>query len=212
MAITRLCDNCATPIIRSPAHMKRRRVFCSVDCRKQFHRPTVICPGCHGEFRRNPNRPKTYCSWNCFKASRWTIETCQVRGTDFESRLCETLKREERNHITCCSRSCRNVYTSLLLGGDGTWIEGGRYNPKRDRGYLWRKTRLQYLRLVGGRCEGCQGHPATEVHHLHPLALGGSLVDFYNLMAVCDDCHDNMHTQIREGAFWCSFEAALDAV
>jgi 5-methylcytosine-specific restriction endonuclease McrA len=57
-------------------------------------------------------------------------------------------------------------------------------------------------------CEGCGGAPITQVHHLHPTASGGALYDFDNLMAVCNDCHDNMHAQLREGAFWDSFEEA----
>jgi predicted HNH restriction endonuclease len=42
------------------------------------------------------------------------------------------------------------------------------------------------------------------VHHLRPIAGGGDLVDFDNLMAVCAGCHENMHWQLREGYFWCS--------
>jgi 5-methylcytosine-specific restriction endonuclease McrA len=60
--------------------------------------------------------------------------------------------------------------------------------------------------MVGDVCEGCCSAPVEHVHHLHPRALGGALYDFDNLMAVCWDCHDNMHAQLLEGAFWCSFE------
>lgn len=62
--------------------------------------------------------------------------------------------------------------------------------------------------MVGGECEGCEGGPAIEVHHLRPRAMGGDLYAFDNLMAVCKDCHENMHIQLREGKFWDSFEEA----
>ena len=185
-------------------------MFCDRECRKAFYRPQVTCCGCQKSFQRNPKQPADqYCSWECFKASRHVLETCQVCGDPFDSYVCETRKRVERGHVPCCSRDCRNVYTSLLLGGDGTWIEGGRYNPKRSRGSKWREVRAAYIaQLPNPVCEGCSGAPITQVHHLHPTASGGDLYDFNNLMAVCDDCHDNMHAQLREGAFWDSFEGA----
>jgi 5-methylcytosine-specific restriction endonuclease McrA len=132
-------------------------------------------------------------------------EVCHVCEKTFQGYLSERRKRQQRRHVTCCSRSCRNVYTSLLLGGDGTWVLGGRYNKKRDRGWPWRKVRLRYLHFVNFTCEGC-GEEATTVHHLHQTAAGGAVLDPTNLMAVCKDCHDNMHEQLNEGAFWCSFE------
>lgn len=198
---------------RPASHFRGGRVFCDRECRKAFHRPPVACDGCGEPFLRCPQNPsKRYCSWECFKASRHVVLTCQVCGDDFDSYLSEQRKRDDRGHVPCCSRACRNVYTSLLLGGDGTWVEGGRYNPKRQRGHVWRVARKRYLDSVGWRCEPCGAAPATQVHHLHPTAAGGDLLDPDNLCAVCDDCHDNMHAQLRAGAFWCSFDGmAFDA-
>jgi 5-methylcytosine-specific restriction endonuclease McrA len=202
------CLHCGEILLRYPSHI-RGSVFCDRGCRKDYHRPLLVCSGCGDQFLRDPKQPdRQYCTWECFKASRHMEIMCTVCGSVFDSYLSEQRKRVDRGHVPCCSTSCRNTYTSLLLGGDGSWVPGGRYKPSRDRGYAWRKTRARYISLVGSVCEGCSGASVEQVHHLHPVAAGGDMYDFDNLMAVCRDCHGNMHEQLREGAFWCSFEEA----
>ena len=212
MPVKCLCEYCGKQMLRSPSHV-RGRVFCNQKCRSMAARPEHTCEGCGRLFRRDPTQPHArHCSWGCYRGSRFVEEACHVCEKRFQSYLSEHRKRQQRRHVTCCSRACRNVYTSLFLGGDGTWVPGGRYNKKRVRGWKWRKARLRYLRHVGFTCEGCGAH-ATAVHHLHQTAGGGPLLDPANFMAVCNDCHDNMHEQLREGAFWDSFEGiAFDRV
>lgn len=204
--ITVTCLHCGEPVSRYLSQV-RGRVFCSTTCRSLHARPEQVCPSCGHTFAHDPHNPTRYCSWECFKRSRWITETCYVCHRRFQSRLCESQKRLDRHHVPCCSRSCRNSYTSLLLGGDGVWVPGGKYNPKRQRGYRWRKLRLLYLISVGFKCEGCGGR-AVDIHHLHPTANGGDLYLFDNLMAVCKPCHENMQEQLCEGFFWDSLEAA----
>ncbi len=195
------CASCGVSFNRSPAHIKGRS-FCDRECRKKFHRPPGTCYGCGVEFPRDPKQPKRkYCTWECFKSSRWTAVTCEVCGKEFESRLSEQRKREERGHVTCCSRGCRNSYTSLLLGGDGTWAPRPGKRRRLVDPTTWRKTRAAYLALAGRTCEGCDGALVVDVHHLHPVARGGDPYSFDNLMGVCKDCHYNMHEQLRAGAF-----------
>jgi 5-methylcytosine-specific restriction endonuclease McrA len=201
------CLHCGKAFKR-PRSRVRATVFCSIKCRKALSRPLVQCRGCNATFLRIPAAPqKQYCSWSCFKRSRHVTVSCHVCGVQFPSYLSEARKRADRGHLPCCSRACRNSYTSMLLGGDGTWVPGGKYNAKQDRGHAWRRVRLEYLRLVGGNCEGCCGARAIEVHHLHPVSRGGDMLSYDNLMAVCGDCHDNVHEQIRDGAFADCFEA-----
>ncbi len=206
------CTNCQQKIERPPSHLRHKQVFCSRSCRKSFSVRPVVCRGCSKPYPRVPGQPRRqYCTWDCFKASRHTTVTCQVCDVQFDSYISEHHRRIRRAHIPCCSRHRRNVYTSLLFGGDGTWQPGG-HSLKRQRGPHWRRVRAEYLRMVGGTCEGCCGAPATQVHHLHPIAMGGDLLSFDNLMAVCTECHENMHYQLRVGAFACSFESvATDA-
>lgn len=170
-------------------------------------RRPIRCAGCARDFLRDPRQPKRkYCTWECFKQSRHVTLTCSVCHKDFDSYKSEEAKRVARNHAVCCSRACRNVHTSRLLGGDGTWEVGGRHGKPNQRPG-WTKARRAYLKTVGGACEGC-GDMAVEVHHLQPLSRGGELLEFSNLMAACKACHENMHAQLLAGSFDCCFEAS----
>lgn len=207
MALTFPCTHCLQPVTRNPSQIKGR-VFCSLSCRKAFHRPLRTCPGCQKPFRHDPKKgTKRYCTWECFKASRHVTLTCTECQIPFDSYLSEARKRQQRGRVPCCSRSCRNAYTSKLLGGDGTWAPKGAYpRGKRFAGGVsyqrWRRVRQLYLQSVGGICEGdCGGSKATQVHHLVPVGMGGPLLEFDNLMAVCNECHDGMHRSLSLGIF-----------
>lgn len=154
---------------------------------------------------------KKYCSMECLKLSRHVILECVVCGKSFDSYLSEYKKRLERGHVICCSRDCRNKYTSKLLGGDGTWVEGGKYNPKHDRPPIWRRFRRKYMKEVSYICELC-GEKATDLHHFVPTGMGGDLLDYENFVAVCKDCHDNLHQQINDGDFYYEIEDYLNNV
>lgn len=204
------CEECGKTFFRSKAHINDR-VFCSVACWSAASRPALVCRGCKAPFQRDPLQPnRQYCTWACFKASRHVASQCVVCDVVFDSYLSTITKREQRRSSACCSQACRNVYTSILLGGDGTWVPGGRYNPKRRRGSRWGKARRQYLNRVNFTCEGCRAE-AVEVHHLVPVAMGGDLYDSDNLMAVCKACHEHMHWQIDSGSFDWELMDALHA-
>jgi 5-methylcytosine-specific restriction enzyme A len=55
----------------------------------------------------------------------------------------------------------------------------------------WRKLRAQVLARDRHRCRDC-GLPATEVHHVVSVSLGGTN-DPSNLRALCDACHAVKH-------------------
>jgi len=73
--------------------------------------------------------------------------------------------------------------------------QNGRQYRSSDRyGRRWRKIRNLYIsqhRL----CEECLKNgiytPAQHVHHIKPLAEGGTH-DFSNLMSLCISCHDRI--------------------
>jgi len=208
MALKPVCTWCLKPIDRAPSLCRSKRLFCSRDCRTMWAHHPIRCPGCGETFPRDPKfTGRKYCSWDCYKRSRHVTLTCAVCGKQFQSYLSERRKRKARSHVACCSRACRNVYTSRLLGGDGTWMEGGRYNPKRSRPG-WRKVRDAYMESVGGMCELCETEQAVDVHHLHPVADGGCLYSFDNLAAVCKRCHATIHEELRGGLYDDCLEAA----
>ena len=61
-------------------------------------------------------------------------------------------------------------------------------------GYRWRKLRTRFLN-AHPLCEQCKANgrytAATEVHHVIPLANGGTH-DENNLMALCKSCHSRI--------------------
>jgi len=69
-------------------------------------------------------------------------------------------------------------------------------------GRAWRRIRAAY---IAGHplCEQCKAAgrltPATEVHHVVPLADGGTHDDT-NLMSLCKACHSSITA--REGGRW----------
>jgi hypothetical protein len=60
-------------------------------------------------------------------------------------------------------------------------------------GPVWRKKREKILDRSGGICEGCREKTATQVHHLSYEHVGNEFL--FELVAVCDDCHDKLHNQ-----------------
>lgn len=80
-------------------------------------------------------------------------------------------------------------------------VMGREYNATRDPdfykryGRQWKKIRALYI-SKHPLCEECEKAgrlvPATEVHHIVPLAEGGSNAD-ENLQALCKPCHSR-HT------------------
>ena len=70
----------------------------------------------------------------------------------------------------------------------------------------WRKCRASFLKEKGGLCELClkKGliEPAVHVHHkvaLTPENLGDPAIalDHSNLMALCEECHQEQHRTKR---------------
>lgn len=58
----------------------------------------------------------------------------------------------------------------------------------------WRGLRAQILARDRYRCTRC-GQPATEVHHVQPVARGGKALPHPSLLtSLCDDCHDGLHS------------------
>jgi 5-methylcytosine-specific restriction protein A len=73
---------------------------------------------------------------------------------------------------------------------------------RRRYGRTWRKARAAYIE-AHPLCEVCEQEgrmtPAEEVHHIIPLADGGTNGDG-NLMALCKSCHSKITAS--EGGRW----------
>ena len=81
------------------------------------------------------------------------------------------------------------------MNGEGNSMTRKRYGSTRY-GRIWRKARNEYKKYHP-ICECCLVAEATEVHHIIPICEGGKH-DKNNLMAVCRECHDEIHRKMRE--------------
>lgn len=57
----------------------------------------------------------------------------------------------------------------------------------------WRVKRRKVLNRANGMCEGCLDRKATQVHHLTYKHVFREFM--FELVAICDECHDRMHAQ-----------------
>jgi 5-methylcytosine-specific restriction endonuclease McrA len=57
----------------------------------------------------------------------------------------------------------------------------------------WETKRKQVLKRAGGLCEGCREREATQVHHLTYAHVGEEFL--FELVAVCEICHDKLHEE-----------------
>lgn len=75
-------------------------------------------------------------------------------------------------------------------------------NTRKRYGRRWKRIRDHYI-AAHPLCEQCEKlgrvTPAEEVHHIKPLAQGGTN-DKENLMALCKPCHSGITA--RQGDRW----------
>lgn len=56
----------------------------------------------------------------------------------------------------------------------------------------WKMLRKKVIMRSGGLCEGCRERPVESVHHLTYAHVGQEFC--FELVALCQDCHDRVHT------------------
>lgn len=60
----------------------------------------------------------------------------------------------------------------------------------------WQRRRQFVLKRAGGTCEGCGAAKATHVHHLTYDRVGDEML--FDLVAVCESCHADLHPDNEE--------------
>lgn len=65
--------------------------------------------------------------------------------------------------------------------------------------YNWELKRSRFL-YDGGRPQACSkcDYVATDLHHIVPISDGGDPYDEDNLVALCNDCHLEVHREIND--------------
>lgn len=74
--------------------------------------------------------------------------------------------------------------------------EGGAKYAIYLQSSAWRDRRAKVLKRAKGLCEGCAEQKATQVHHLNYRHVGNEFL--FELVAVCDSCHDSLHEEATE--------------
>ena len=64
----------------------------------------------------------------------------------------------------------------------------------------WQAKRARVLKRANGVCEGCLEADAVVVHHLTYANMGDEL--FFQLVALCRDCHAKAHPEHNEPTFY----------
>lgn len=65
------------------------------------------------------------------------------------------------------------------------WYSSYLLSPK------WKQLRQRVLQRDNHLCQGCRRAAATQVHHLTYVRVGDELL--FDLVSVCDGCHDRAH-------------------
>lgn len=55
----------------------------------------------------------------------------------------------------------------------------------------WREKRWKVMQRANYTCEGCGTERATQVHHLTYERVSREML--FDLVAICDECHDSIH-------------------
>ena len=94
--------------------------------------------------------------------------------------------------------------SAAMNGGEGPAVHLNRREPES---WPWKRCRASYLASVGNLCERCLKAglivPADQVHHktkLTPENLNDPAItlNWDNLMALCSDCHHEIHAKVNE--------------
>jgi hypothetical protein len=129
-----------------------------------------VCVLCGKEFKKIWSS-QIYCK-ECKNYNKNKKETkhCLHCGTGFITGI--------KNHVFC-SVECNRKYRSRL-----------NISPK-----IWEIKREAVFEMCLFKCADCGGVKMLDVHHITPMALGGSN-DLDNLILLCRSCHGKRHKYI----------------
>ena len=72
-------------------------------------------------------------------------------------------------------------------------MSGEKSDDTAEKRYEYEALRTKLPELLGRKCRRCGSSNNIEYHHIKPLSMGGSN-DLENLIPLCVDCHDYVHS------------------
>lgn len=81
---------------------------------------------------------------------------------------------------------------------------------QKQRNALYRSRQTGEIKK-SNVCATCGSKNEVELHHIIPLAAGGTN-DYYNLISLCHNCHMNLHHKIYDSIQWKSANSKKDNI
>lgn len=231
MPVQKVCGHCATSF-QVPVRRHETVKFCSVGCKNNAKRCTLICATCGNSFERKKHDDfAKYCSNACYHSSRVGVAR-KVKNPHRHLRTCEVCAIEFRVMLArkdtarWCSRACQsksNAFRSEMSetqkGEKGWRWSGGRYQFRsgyvraRGAGLNSKRTNFEH-RVVIERAmvEAEPNHPfLIEVDgakkldpkiEVHHIDLDRTHNEFSNLLAVTKQAHARIHHRNMKPEAW----------
>lgn len=220
------CSNCGSDVKVPPSRRKGEygdyhieNHFCDKECESEWKQqnwvgenhpnwrefPKNTCEECGEDYPVKPSEKESsrFCSWAC-KKEDWAEEP--------ETRECANcgaeVTRQPHNfngERAVCSKQCYREWWSEEQRGSGNpaW-KGGKSGITAVRrmigGQSWDKTAREVRADSGHVCQRCgefQPNRKLDVHHIIPVASGGTNGD-WNLMALCQTCHHEVEKYTKQ--------------
>ena len=231
MSVEKTCGHCAKSFI-VPNRRHETVKFCSLACKTQGRRRTVVCVACGQSFERQAHLAASkYCSRECYHSTRPGVRLNVERG-ERHYRTCEvcavsfrvTLTRKDTARF--CSRACqsksvpyRQHMSEVQRGAKShSWKGGlyqGRYGYVRVRGTdrSSREHHFQHRYVIEtAMLEQAPDHPfLVEINgkkklnpkiDVHHIDLDRANNAFSNLLAVTRKAHGQLHGKNRTPDPW----------
>jgi hypothetical protein len=213
------CNYCGAMTYKSPSHLKNNdRYHCSEECENKWRSEymsgadspnrvshvALVCDVCGSGYTVKPSKASEsrYCSRDCqFEGQRNEVVTrqCSWCSDDITRKI-----HHFRGETAFCDTECKSAYLSKNRQGDANpaW-KGGKRIVTRVRSCIsersWNKIAAEKRAEAGHKCENCgdaQPDRKLSVHHIIPLASGGTHED-WNLMVLCAPCHRRIENKTR---------------
>lgn len=175
-------------------------------CRR--NRELLNCVVCGTGYESKRSKNQRACSRACAVVLRGRTYGAN-RRSEQPSLVCEQCGttrsvRQSREHRRFCSSLC--WYRANCGASNPKW-QGGISTEREvfNSSVEWKDARKAVWRRENATCQRCcerfvhDGRPPYEVHHVAPFAVVALRVELSNLMLLCGECHDWVHSNANVG-------------
>lgn len=185
------CNQCGAEVIRYPKDIcKSGNVYCSVECRRAYHRARIVEARCHVCSKAVQRRPshvhdlgRVFCSHKCKNEYAKTLTgdhcynfkgeislTCYACGKAFQRRSNQVRK----SGLVFCSLECKHNHQKTVAGELHPRYKGHWRGRRRYYGPNWREQARQARKRDGYKCQVCgvtqrRHGRLLDVHHITPF-------------------------------------------